>query len=78
MTSTTTPTAWGYARPEAFLDPQTRAARSASGFITPEAAHRAVESLRSDLTFGRRQQTYGHLLTQPQCAGSLRLLVGHP
>jgi SAM-dependent methyltransferase len=67
-----------YARPEAFLDPQVRAAQSAWGFITPEATHRAVESLRSDLTSGRWQQRYGHLLTQPQFVGSLRLLVGHP
>jgi len=67
-----------YARPEAFLDPHVRAAQSAWGFITPEATKRAVDRLRSDLTSGRWQQTYGHLLTQPQFVGSLRLLVGHP
>ena len=67
-----------YARPEAFLDPHVRAAQSAWGFITPEATKRAVDRLRSDLTSGRWQQTYGHLLTQPQFTGSLRLLVGRP
>jgi SAM-dependent methyltransferase len=67
-----------YARPAAFLDPQVRAAQSAWGFITPEATKRAVNRLRSDLTSGRWQQTYGHLLTQPQFTGSLRLLVGRP
>jgi SAM-dependent methyltransferase len=67
-----------YARPEAFLDPQVRAAQSAWGFITPEATNRAVERLRSDLTSGRWQRTYGHLRTQPQFVGSLRLLVGRP
>src|SRR3954447_6058848 len=66
-----------YARPEAFLDPQVRAAQSAGGFVTPRATGRAVERLRSDLTSGRWQQTYGHLLAQPQFVGSLRLLVGH-
>jgi hypothetical protein len=67
-----------YARPEAFLDPQVRAAQSAWGFVTPEATDRAVENLRADLTSGRWQRTYGHLLGQPQFVGSLRLLVGHP
>jgi len=67
-----------YARPDAFLDPQVRAAQSAWGFVTPGATHRAVERLRSDLTSGRWHQTYGHLLTQPQFTGSLRLLVGRP
>ena len=67
-----------YARPEAFLDPQVRAAQSAWGFITPEATNRAVERLRSDLTSGRWQRTYGHLRTQPQFVGALRLLVGRP
>ena len=67
-----------YARPEAFLDPQVRAAQSAWGFVTPGATDRAVDRLRSDLASGEWQRTYGQLLTQPQFGGSLRLLVGHP
>jgi SAM-dependent methyltransferase len=67
-----------YARPEAFLDPQVRAAQSAWGFVTPAATQRAVDRLRADLASGAWQRRYGHLRTQPQFLGSLRLLVGHP
>ena len=67
-----------YARPEEFLDPRVRAAQSAWGFVTPEATNRAVEKLRADLASGEWQRAYGHLRTQPQFVGSLRLLVGYP
>jgi SAM-dependent methyltransferase len=65
-----------YARPESFLDERVRAAQSAWGFVTPSEAARAVENLRQDLASGTWELQYGHLRTQPQFAGSLRLLVG--
>jgi SAM-dependent methyltransferase len=65
-----------YARPEAFLDPRVRAAQSAWGFVSPEATERSVERLRADLASGAWEQRYGHLRTQPQFLGSLRLVVG--
>jgi SAM-dependent methyltransferase len=67
-----------YARPEAFLDPRVRAAQSAWGFVSPEATHRTVEELRSDLATGEWERRYGRLRTQPEFLGSLRLLVGRP
>jgi SAM-dependent methyltransferase len=67
-----------YARPAAFLDPQVRAAQSAWGFVSPEAIERSIERLRVDLASGAWKQRYGHLRTQPQFLGSLRLVVGRP
>jgi SAM-dependent methyltransferase len=65
-----------YARPEAFLDPAVRAAQSAWGFVPASALSRAVGQLRADLASGVWDSRYGVLRTQPQFAGSLRLLVG--
>jgi SAM-dependent methyltransferase len=65
-----------YARPEAFLDPAVRAAQSAWGFVSAAATDRAVERLRADLASGAWDERWGHLRTQPQFVGSLRLLVG--
>ena len=67
-----------YARPEQFLDPRVRAAQSAWGFIDDTAATRTVDRLRADLDSGAWHAQHGHLRTQPQFAGSLRLIVGHP
>jgi SAM-dependent methyltransferase len=67
-----------YARPEAFLDPRVRAAQSAWGFVSPEATERSVERLRADLASGAWEQRHGHLRTQTQFLGSLRLVVGRP
>ncbi|GAA5189634.1 methyltransferase domain-containing protein [Rugosimonospora acidiphila] len=67
-----------YARPERFLDPRVRAAQSAWGFVDETATARAVERLRADLDSGAWDRRFGHLRTQPEFVGSLRLLVGRP
>ena len=67
-----------YARPEAFLDPAVRAAQSAWGFVSAEVTGRAVERLHADLASGAWEQRYGHLRSQPEFVGSLRLVVGRP
>jgi hypothetical protein len=67
-----------YARPERFLDPSVRAAQSAWGFVDDAAQSRAVERLRADLDSGAWDAEHGHLRTQPQFVGSLRLIVGRP
>jgi SAM-dependent methyltransferase len=67
-----------YARPERFLDPQVRRSQSAWTFVDDADEARAVEHLRSDLDSGTWDERYGHLRTQPDFVGSLRLLVGQP
>jgi len=67
-----------YARPEKFLDPRVRAAQSAWGFIDETATARAVDRLRADLDSGAWDARHGHLRTQPQFVGALRLIVGRP
>nr|WP_269461094.1 methyltransferase domain-containing protein [Actinoplanes derwentensis] len=67
-----------YARPEQFLDARVRAAQSAWGFVDETATARAVERLRADLGSGAWDRRHGHLRTQPQFLGALRLLVGRP
>lgn len=67
-----------YARPERLLDPVVRAAQSAWGFVDPAARARAVEALRADLDSGEWDRRFGHLRTQPEFEGSLRLVVSRP
>jgi SAM-dependent methyltransferase len=67
-----------YARPEQFLDPRVRAAQSAWGFVDEAATTRAVEGLRADLASGDWDARHGHLRTQSEFVGSLRLIVGRP
>ncbi|MEO3855754.1 class I SAM-dependent methyltransferase [Acrocarpospora sp. B8E8] len=67
-----------YARPERFLDPAVRKSQSAWGFVDPTAESRAIEHLRTDLANGTWDTHYGHLRTQPEFLGSLRLLIGLP
>jgi SAM-dependent methyltransferase len=67
-----------YARPERFLDPRVRAAQSAWGFVDPADAEAGMARLRSDLDSGAWDERYGHLRTQPEFLGSMRLLVGRP
>ena len=67
-----------YGRPERLLDPGARRACSAWSFVAPDAAARAVEALRSDLRSGAWDARYGHLRTQAEFYGSLRLLVARP
>jgi SAM-dependent methyltransferase len=67
-----------YARPELFLEDRVRAAQSAWGFVDDAATARFVGRLRDDLASGAWEERFGHLRTQPQFVGSLRLLVGMP
>ncbi len=67
-----------YARPEMFLDPAVRRAQSVWGFISDADETRAVDHLRRDLDSGSWDQRHGHLRTQPEFVGALRLLTGHP
>ena len=65
-----------YARPERFLDPAVRRSQSAWTFVSDEAQRRTVERLRQDLESGAWDERFGHLRTQPEFFGSLRLVVG--
>jgi SAM-dependent methyltransferase len=67
-----------YARPERFLDPAVRRSQSAWGFVEPAAQERAVARLEDDLGSGAWDARHGHLRTQPEFDGSLRLVVGPP
>ncbi|KJE22740.1 hypothetical protein FF36_02919 [Frankia torreyi] len=67
-----------YARPERFLDPAVRRAQSVWGFISDADETRAVDRLRHDLESGSWDRRHGHLRTQPEFVGALRLVVGHP
>ena len=64
-----------YGRPEAMLDPQTRRAQSAWSFVPQPAQDRFVESLSGDLRSGAWDGRYGHLRTQPEFEGSMRLVI---
>jgi SAM-dependent methyltransferase len=67
-----------YGRPEQLLDPTVRRSQSAWGFVDPAEAERAVERLRADLASGEWDRQFGHLRTQPEYFGSLRLVVALP
>lgn len=64
-----------YGRPERLLDPGARLANSAWSFVDPVVAALAVEALRTDLASGAWDAQYGHLRTQHEFDGSLRLIV---
>lgn len=63
-----------YARPEAFLDPEVRAAQSAWSHtgvdVTPGLA-----KLREDLERGAWEDRYGDLRRRPEYVGSLRMIT---
>jgi SAM-dependent methyltransferase len=67
-----------YGRPELLLDEQARLACSAWSFVDDETRRRSVEHLRSDIETGRWDARYGHLRTQAEFDGSLRLIVASP
>ncbi|WP_028067454.1 class I SAM-dependent methyltransferase [Solirubrobacter soli] len=69
--------AW-YARPEKLLDPTIRAAQSVWAFADPEAVERGLHRLRRDLESGAWDARHGHLRTQPEYIGALRLLQVDP
>ena len=64
-----------YGRPEALLDPAVRNAQSAWSFVDDEAQSRFVERLRADLDSGAWDERHGHLRTQPEFEGSIRILT---
>ncbi|EIV93085.1 class I SAM-dependent methyltransferase [Frankia sp. QA3] len=67
-----------YARPEKFLDPTARRAQSAWSFVSDTDEDRSVDRLRQDLESGSWDERHGHLRTQNEFVGALRLLTGHP
>jgi SAM-dependent methyltransferase len=64
-----------YGRPEALLDPAVRNAQSAWSFVDAEAQTRFVARLSADLESGAWDERFGHLRTQPQFEGSIRILT---
>jgi SAM-dependent methyltransferase len=64
-----------YARPEAFLAEDVRAAQSGWVLTDPEAVVRGVAQLADDLESGRWDERHGHLRTQAQHVGAVRLIV---
>jgi hypothetical protein len=64
-----------YARPEALLDPAVRRAQSAWAFVAPDVVERGLARLRDDLASGEWDERYGHLRTQPEYLGALRLIM---
>jgi hypothetical protein len=64
-----------YARPEALLDPEVRAAQSAWGFLAPGVEERVVRDLEADLASGTWDARWGELRTRPQLEGAVRLVV---
>ena len=64
-----------YGRPERLLEEGARLACSAWNFVGTGVVERFVNHLRRDLTDGNWDRRYGHLRTQPEFEGSLRLVV---
>jgi SAM-dependent methyltransferase len=64
-----------YGRPEALLDPAVRRCQSAWSFLEPAVAERGLARLRAELASGEWDRRYGRLRSQPEYAGSLRLVV---
>lgn len=64
-----------YGRPERLLEDGARLACSAWSFIDQSAVERFVKHLRCDLEDGTWDAAYGHLRTQPEFEGSLKLIV---
>jgi SAM-dependent methyltransferase len=67
-----------YARPEQLLDPAVRAAQSSWAFADPAAVERGLTRLADDLESGAWDARHGHLRTQEEYVGSLRLLQVDP
>lgn len=67
-----------YARPEAFLSPQVRAATS--GFLLADQAsvQRGLRRLEDDLTSGTWDRAHGHLREQAEYHGAMRLITAVP
>ena len=64
-----------YGRPEAMLEQAVRNAQSAWSFVDAEAQAEFERRLRDDLELGVWDAQHGHLRTQPEFIGSIRILV---
>lgn len=64
-----------YGRPEAFLDADVRAAQSGWVLSDQRAVDRGLARLRDDLQSGAWDARHGHLRTQPERVGAVRLIV---
>jgi len=64
-----------YARPEAFLRPEVQAATSGLVLTDQVAVQRGLGRLRDDLASGAWDRAHGHLRTQPERVGALRLVT---
>jgi len=64
-----------YARPEAFLRPEVRAATSGLVLTDPAQVQRGLDRLQQDLASGAWDQAYGHLREQAEHHGALRLIT---
>ena len=64
-----------WARPEAYLDPDVRAATSVWQRLPADVVARAVDDLRRDLASGEWDARYGHLRTLPEYDAGLRLIT---
>jgi len=67
-----------YGRPERFLDPAARLACSAWSFVSEVLIQNYIQLLKLDLEHGEWDRKHGHLRTQPEFDGSLRLLISQP
>ncbi|MFS0701176.1 class I SAM-dependent methyltransferase [Cellulomonas sp. 179-A 4D5 NHS] len=67
-----------YARPEAFLSPEVRAATSGFVLADPAAVQRGLERLEADLASGAWDEAHGHLRAQAEYEGAMRLVTAHP
>jgi SAM-dependent methyltransferase len=64
-----------YARPEAFLQEDVRAAQSGWVLTDPDAVARGIARLADDLGTGAWDRRHGHLRDQPEHLGAMRLVV---
>ena len=64
-----------YGRPEAYLRPEVRAATSGVALADPETVRRGLDRLADDLASGAWDRAHGHLRTQVERTGALRLVT---
>ena len=67
-----------FGRPEAFLDARVRRSQSAGGFVDRTVEERSVAALADALASGSWDERHGHLRTEGEYVGSLRLVTAHP
>jgi len=64
-----------FARPEAFLPPEVRAATSGLVLTGSEPVQRGLDRLKEDLASAAWDQKYGHLRIQTERHGAIRLVT---